>query len=404
MNFRGAGRNLWASWTEVWMRRHILAWASLFVMCSATASAAPFEGTELLVGHGVKANSRSKVFSVGMTVGFAPLNVLLSSQKQSLIDMGIDSACGGDPACKEAATVHADEAMDALGQIGDSTWDAVTAAAGDSALLAQQLKMAGLGDSEVASVVTFVEQMPPSSRKDAVEISKTLAQQKGSLFLVEPNMEINLDFLSVRALVPLALMMFEDENDWSVGNLTFDVELGMTWDGAIASTGISGGLLVYLPSGSRGTDALALSDLFQAPKYAHQFLGLAPYFAAGIDGTLASLQLHGQLVNEIPVRDAKGLDTMQYLKWGTGVTLLQQYSPVAIIGEINGLVPISNADLYDAIFAVVGLQLNLVVARLAAAVQLPLVTPDTEKSSQLEGVDLGEMAKYTVITRLMFSF
>lgn len=389
------------------MLRQLVLGISLALLSVTSATAAPFEGTELLVGHGVKANSNSKIFSAGVTVSFAPLNVLLSSKRGELIDYGIQEACSGsaDPAaCEAAAKTHSDQAMDALGKVNESQWDTVSNAATDSAALSAALASAGLDAQQTSEVVAFVEQVPAANRKSAVDISKTLAKQEGSLFLVEPNFELNFDLISARASVPLAMMKFEDSSDWSLGNITLDVELGGTWGGAIASMGLSGGLMAYLPTGSTSTDALALSDFFQAPKYAHQYLGLVPYLAAGLDGTFASLQLYGQLVNELPVRDTEGLSTMQYLKWGTGVTLLQQYSPIAIIGEINGLVPVNNADLYDAVFAVIGVQLNVIYVKAAVAVQLPIVSPTDEQTSSIEGVDVGEMAKYSIVSRLMFSF
>ncbi|GEM_PF-2120614 len=366
-----------------------------------------FKNTELLVGHGVKANSGSKMFSFGLTVSFAPLNVLLSSQKDTIINEGIADACKGaaNPAqCQADAKASADAAMDALGSVPDSQWDEVSAAAGDMSKLSNTLVEAGLSQEQAGSVTGYVGKIPEGSRTNAVELSRQLASQEGSLFLVEPHMELNFQYVSMRTMLPLAALMFEDETDWVFGNLTLDLEFGSTWGGGVASTGLSGGLMAYLPTGSTKTAALAVTDLFQAPKYGYQYLTLAPYLAAGVDGTLASLQVHGAVVNSIPVRDTTGLETMTYLRWGTGVTLLQQYSPVAIIGEINGLTPLSNADVYDAIFAVAGLQLNLFIMRAAVAVQLPLVTPDSHAMSGIAGVDMGEMAKYSIIGRLMFSF
>lgn len=377
------------------------------VLISADVFAGPFEGTELLVGRGVKASGDAKLLSFGLNVQFAPLNVLLSSQRDTLIDLGVGEACANAPdpaACEAAAKEHSDAAMDALGKVSDDDWARVEAAASNSSALQAELVAAGLPAEEVGSVVTYVEQVPADKRADAVAVSRTLAQQEATMVMVEPSVEVNFSLLSVRAQVPLAMMQFENSTDWHLGNITTDIQFGHTWGGDVASAGVSYGLALYLPTGSEDADALALSDLFQAPKYSHSYFTWAPFVTVGMDSAVASFHVGGELVSQHAVRGDPETTSIQYMKYGLGATILHQYSPVSIILELNGLVPINNADAYDALFGVAGLQLKLFWLRAAAAVQLPILQPETEAAHDVAGVDVGELAAYSLIFRLMFTF
>ena len=105
----------------------------------------------------------------------------------------------------------------------------------------------------------------------------------------------------------------------------------------------------------------------------------------------------------IPVRDAKGLDAVLFGKYGFGVTILPKFV-VSVIGELNGLFPIKNADAYKALFVSGGLQFKLWVMKLSLAAQFPIVEPDSEDLGAIGGVDVGTLAKFNILGRLLFSF
>jgi len=105
----------------------------------------------------------------------------------------------------------------------------------------------------------------------------------------------------------------------------------------------------------------------------------------------------------IPVRDAKGMDTVLFGKYGFGITILPNFF-VSIIGELNGLFPMMNADPYNALFASGGLQFKVWVMKLSVAAQFPIVEPDAEDLGAIGGVDVGTLAKFNILGRLLFSF
>ena len=148
---------------------------------------------------------------------------------------------------------------------------------------------------------------------------------------------------------------------------------------------------------------MGFTNLFFGPKFFHSYLTPAPYVVAGLDLPLVTLQAGADLVPMIPVRDAAGRDTVLFGKYGVGVTILPSFL-ISAIGELNGLVPIMNADAYNALFVSGGLQLKLLFFKASAAVQVPLIEPSKKDLGTIGGVDVGTLAGFNLIGRLMFSF
>ena len=231
-----------------WMNKWCILFFVGLLLSPVNISAEPFEGTELLIGRSIKQPGGAKTFSAGLDVQFAPLNVLLSSQKANIMDAGIASACAqsGNAQCEAEAQKYSEQAMDELSNLSEEDWAKLEAASSD----AEMTRVLGDAGVDTASVEPFLDQFPESQRKDALKISKLLASKEATTLMLEPHIEFNFDFISIGAKLPLALVMFEDSNEFNLGNATLDLQFGHVFGIGAAHMGISYGASVYFPSGS----------------------------------------------------------------------------------------------------------------------------------------------------------
>ena len=385
------------------MRRLVLALA-LFVWPSL-GLAEPFGGSELMVGRGVKPPKADRTFTAGLNVAVSPLNAVLSSQKQALVDQAVATACKGDKTCEANVRANAEVAMDTLASIPDSKWDQVQAAAADpsSAAFQQALKDAGVTDPKQQKAITdYASKVPAQDRVAAVSLSRKLASENATNLLMEPFAEVNLRWVQLRASAPFTLAIRSSGTDAYMGNCSLEARSGGQWDFGVVSLALAGGLALYVPTSSQGSQAAALTDLFQSPKYLYGYLTLAPYLAAGLELPLVTLQAHLELDSAHRVRGNASNTSMQYLRYGTGLVLAPRFF-VSLIAELNGLVPARNADLFNALFFTGGLQFKLWIMKLSVAAQVP-VYHKKEELGTLGGVDLGELSAYSVLARLAFIF
>jgi len=374
-----------------------------FALVAGAAQAEPFAGTDLFKGRSVKPSTGAQTFAIGLTMQFAPMNMLLSSQKDTIIDTGIESACKGDAACESVAHENADAALDVVGELNDDDWAKIEAAAMDSAALQAELQAAGVPAEGVEAVATYVDKIPTDKRKDALALSRQLAAQEATSIAVEPNLDLNFELVSFSLRFPMAVFDTPDETSWNLGNINLDTRFGHLFGTDLASFGVSYGLAAYLPTGSADGNSMGLADLFFAPKYFHEYLSLAPYVAMGFDVPAISLQWHGELVSQFGVRGDPEQGHVMYGKYGAGLVLFAG-TPLSIIGEVNGLAPIKDADPYNAIFGLGGVQLNLFWLKIAAAIQAPLSQPEKKDMGTIGGMDAGELSSYSIITRAALIF
>jgi len=379
------------------------------VLFSGTVLADPFEGSDLLVGRSVKQPTGAKRFALGVNVQFAPMNLVLSSQKDKFIDGTVAAACGSNAECQANAEANVDGAMMVINTIPEDKWNDLTDTASDDAKLSQGLDdlvaQGVINESDKGAVMGYTTALPEGEREAILGLTRELAKQEASSLLVEPNMEINFKYLSLNVRVPLAVMMFEEETKWHMGNLALDTKFGHIWGTNAAAFGLGYGASIYIPSGTSEAGGMATADLWYGPKFMHGYMAVDPYLAMGFDSLVVSLQMHAELVNQFYVIGDPGAlpGSMIYAKFGGGLVFMPNW-PVSIIGELNGMAPLKDADPYSALFAIGGLQLKLLWLKASAAVQFPLIAPKQEDLGSIGGVSLGELAAYSVIGRLAFSF
>jgi hypothetical protein len=380
------------------------------------SSSKAFGGSELLVGRFVKQPTGAKKFAVGLNIQFAPMNMVLGSQKDVFIDGTVAAACGDDAACEAAAEENMDAALGAIAEVPEDDWNAlVNGVSSDQGLeqaLAQAVASGAMTESDADSVQSFAGELPKDEAKAVLGATRLLAKQDATSVLVEPNMELNFSFMSVSLRIPMAMVIFEDETKWNFGNVTLDTKFGGSWGSSAAAFGIGAGLSLYLPTGTEEASSMALADLWFGPKFMHGYLTAAPYFAMGFDSYVISLQAHGELVSQhyvlgeqLEVTDSDQLPTnVLYGKYGAGVVVMPNW-PLSLIAEINGLYPINDeASPYNAIFGIAGVQTKLLWLKAAVAGQFPIVAPEPEDLGAIGGVSLGELASYSIIARASFVF
>ena len=369
---------------------------------AATAHAKKFKGSELLIGHSVKPPKGAKRFSAGIDFQFAPFSVLLASQKDAILEQAVSSACSGldDPSlCVD----NTGDAMEVLAEVDGEDWDLINSNLTDTAVLQGNLDTAGVTGADSDAVVQYVERVPEADRRNAVGLARELTSHKATTLLMEPRAEVNLRHIYIGASLPMAIYIFDNSSKFASGNLGIDLRYGLFWKLSKIGLALSFGLDTWLPAEMSDADAMALGNLLYGPKFYHRFMTTAPYIVAGLDATFMTVQLSTEIVPMFPVRDAKGWDSVVYGRYGLGLTFFPKYI-FSLIGELNGLYPIANADLYTSLFASGGFQVRIWRFKGSVAAQFPLVGPSKSELGEMGGVDLGTLADFMLLTRLSFTF
>jgi hypothetical protein len=372
------------------------------------AESKPFKGSGLFYGRSVKPPVASRRFSVGFDMAVAPMDIAYRIAGDKVRDEAIAQVCAEstDPGCEAEAALYVDAAMDALAGIPDSQWDAIEAAAGgDTTDLDRALAEAGVPAADRQAVLEYVSEVPgtPDERRAAVRVARGVATNRGVNLLMEPWLEYNSKWIAIGVGIPFTLRIQDGDTTAHMANVNLDLRSGGVWGDSVAF-GLTGGVAVYLPTGTPSVDPSARADLFRAPKYMHQYLSLAPYLVLGLDlAQWWELQAHLELVTQHAVRGSPAIGSAQYLKYGVGTVLLPRLF-INIIAEINGVYPIRNADGMNAVFLGGGLQFRFWIMKLAIAAQGPVHQGGSRDALRVGGVPLDSLSRYSVLGRLAFSF
>ncbi len=363
-----------------------------------------FGGADLLVGRTMKQPTGDRVFTVGLDFGVAPLDVGLSAGRDQLVSDAVNSACNG-VADQATCKANADTALKSLGTVSDADWAKIKAAAGgDPATMVPLLEAAGVSPADANQIAKLVSQTSPAQRQQVVDLVHRT--QSGANILFDPYIDVNLKWVDLKAEIPFTLAILNGSPKASMANVGLDVKSGYAWEWGPIGVGISGGVSMYFPTGMEGASAAQTADLFSSPKFAYGYLTVAPYLVTGVDFTWVTLQASLELDSMHGVRGDPAFTSIQYLRYGAGIVILPRLTQkwtLSIIGELNGLVPLHNADPYNALFGVAGIQARLWLIKLAVAIQMPILSHQ-ESLGQLAGIDVGTMAGYYVLGRVAFVF
>ncbi len=376
----------------------------MVVLCGV-ARAEPFAGSDLFIGRSLKPAAGAKTFTAGLRASGAPLDLAIGSTRQRLIDEAVAKACGADQTCQTQTR----QAVDKLSSLNDDQWARIEQAAGDQAALSKELDAlvasGHLPASDKQQVENFVSKNAATveERRQTIALARKVAETRANILLT-PYAEVNLDLLRVTAELPLVLTLYEHRTDLGLGNFNADARFGHHFDFAVATLGLSYGLHLYLPTGGEASDPAAYAFLFHAPRYLKSYLSFAPYVVAGVDLPFVTVQTYGELVSMHKVRGHAKVSNLQFFQYGVGLTILPDLF-VSVIGELNGLVPLHNADDFRALFGLGGLQFRFLIVKAGVAVQAPIYSkPSGSTLPAIQGIPVGRLAKLSVMAHVGFEF
>jgi len=371
-----------------------------------TALADPFEGSELLVGRNVKQPKGAKKFAIGLNFQFAPVNMILGKLGDAAVDLVAEQVCAGQgDECRQGL----DTAVSVMNTMTDEQWDDVkkVLSGETSGETLEGLKNKGVIDQgQYDAAATYndkLEQLPADDVGKALDLTRAALTTKGTTYLFEPNLEINLKVLSLNLKLPLGMVSSDEDKRWYFGNIALDAKIGHAWGKDMAAFGLAGGLSIYAPTASKSASRMTAADLWFGPKFMHGYLTLAPFVSLGFHNKWISIQGHAELISQHQVYGDAGESWVAYMKYGGGLVLVPTW-PISIIGEINGLTPFKNADAYNALFALAGLQLRIKFIKAALALQMPIVHGGESSLSGITGGEMSELARISLICRAAFIF
>lgn len=357
----------------------------IFMVSSSYAD--PFSNNDLFVGKSVKLTGGS--ISAGVEFQIAPVKALLKSQINNIIDEG----CKGAPdpnLCKS----QVDTILDSSKYVPDSVIDD---ARNNPELLKQELlKSEYLSDQQKAEVQKIDFTNSEVSKSVSMLADTILDKEKAVTFAFEPFCELNLDLLAVAARLPLAGFYIGGDTEFAMGNLMLDAKFGHIWDLSLGSVGLSYGASFYFPTGSSRANSLALSNIFLAPKYYHEYLTIVPFLVAGLDLQFVIIQAEAEFFNMIGVRGSPLSDYPAFLKYGGGLSI-GLIPTLMIVGEINGLTNIKDASPMSAVYLTGGLKFNFAVVKVGVAVQVPLAQKGRDAYASFGGLDFGSPSNINFI-------
>lgn len=375
------------------------------LLVSAPSLAAPFEGSALLVGHSMKQTVSDRTVEIGLNLEFAPLNVVLASQRDQALKTAVSKVCSKspDPTCKQSSQAYVNQALDALARMSDGDFLDVQSVAADPVALDQALREAGITDASTrASVLKLANSLPAGERDETLGLARELGNSDAVNLLFEPYVMLNFRPVALTLSIPFTLAVLRSSTSFSLGNVNIDAKGGTVWDLGGVWVGVTGGLGLYLPTGTRDVSASALANFLLAPKYTPQYLSFAPYAVVGLDFGFVQWQGSLELMSQHGVRNDPAENAIQYLRYGTGIVFLPTFV-VSVIAELNGLAPIYHADIYKALFFAGGLRLQAGPVKASAAVQLPVYRKYTTLGT-FGGVDFGELSGFSVLGRVAVGF
>jgi hypothetical protein len=364
-----------------------------------------FKGSRLFVGPSMKQKTSKARYEVGVAGGVSPLDMALMSNRGSLIDSGLSEACqtAGSPDCAAQAEVNANRAIKVIEGVSQSDWSRVSRAASNLPGLEQELRSRGVSDSDIDSIVSFLEKIPEDQRTSALGLARRIGESQNAALRIEPFTILNFPAIEARIGIPLALDVVGSGSNSDLGNVNVDLKGGWSFPVNLVNFGVSLGVSTFLPT-STGSDRMAsISDLFQVPKYATGYLTFSPYVIGGMDSKWVSLQVHGQVHLETKVREVPGVASAQVFQYGAGLVVAPRF-PLSVLAEVAGLEGLNNAESFKSLYVVGGLQARIGAFQFGAAVQYPLMDRAQSDLGNLAGIDVGRLSRLAVMARTGAAF
>lgn len=358
----------------------------------AVAGPRPFRDVDLFSGHSLRQSSKDRKIAAGINLHFAPVPFVAAKA----LDAVADKAAAQYPDAKNliavlkvanAARVH----ELAVAQNIDGT----------KAQLQNDLKSAGV--TPTADQQKAIDNINASNIGQVADIAQVAATPSNALaFGIEPWFEYNFGKYDLTAYVPLAAFYSsKDGSSLEMGNINLDFRAGSR-KGYTAAVGWTGGVSLYLPTGTEKANLLALSNALVLPKYLHEYISIQPYGIVGGQLSVLTLMLRGEVTGMFAVRDNPLYSTVIYGNWG--VSSVIRAVIMDFVAEIDGLIDFHNAPGMQDIFATAGARFHAGPVRFGAAVRVPITTNPSSIYAQSFGTAFGNVAKVNVLLQGFMTF
>ncbi len=376
-----------------WRRAVLLGFSfALGLLPSLAQASRPFDDTDLFSGHALRQSSKDRKIAFGINAHAAPIPFVAAKALDKATEQASAKLPGASDmigVLKNADPQHAKDLADAGNISGLQQYLKDAAAAHHVTLSAAQLKaINGINARNVSSVA---------------DIAQVAGQPSNAFaFGLEPWAEYNFGTYDLTAYVPLAGFRSDDGTTMQLGNINLDFRAGSRRGMGIARYAWTGGLSLYLPTGSKDANVLALSNILVLPKYLHEYLTVQPYAIGGFELGILSLMGRLEYTHMQAVRDNPFYSSVDYLNWGASGVL--HLVILDFVGEIDGLTQVHNAPAMRDILGTVGLRIHVGPVRMGVGARMPLTQTQSSLYAQSLGSTFANVAKVNVLLQGILSF
>lgn len=323
-----------------------------------------------------------RTFGVGLVFGIAPVK----AAEKALVNEFEKAYPAESKAVMEAAKFVKVEDLQGLNAAGlKQKLSAVPQLTADQKAAIQNLP---ISDSDTAMTAQLVRIM-----QDPV---RTIT------YTIEPFAEFRFKWIDLVLSVPLAGFGGNGENKFALGNIGIDLKSGISWGKGIRG-GLSYGLTTWLPTGTDGSNALGMANLYWSPKYLHEYLTTTLYLAAGIDLMYVLLQANVAYNGMFGVRDSPVDSSIHFIQFGAGLSITA-IPYIILSAELSGMKNFKDNAAFDLLFITAGLRFSSTYVDVGLAAQFPLTKKDPSAYGAVSNLQFGSPSDFNILLTAAFGF
>ena len=336
----------------------------------------------LIGGRGVKPSAEAHRFRVGIHSRVAPVRAVTKSQLNSYKEQYPEM----------------DEVLELSQQVD---LQAIEAASGEE-IRAAFLSIDGLSESERAAVEDFDFESQREAVSTLIEVVSD--PEEAVTFTLEPYLNFNTDLFGATLYFPLAGFSHGGDATFEMGNFALDTRFAHYAAAPGLIVAFSYGNVLSTPTGTSRADALALSNLFDSPRYRHAYLTTEPFVALGFDARFLLIQLDAGFTFMNRVRTEDSPSSIQYFRYGGALSLVP-FDVVAFTVELTGGKGIESAQGFDLLQLTGAIRFRVVdTIEPVLGVQAPLALPGQESYGGTGDLAFGSPADINAFAGISFAF
>lgn len=368
----------------------VLALAGVSVVSGAAWAERPFQNVDLFSGHSLRQSSKDRKVAAGVNLHMAPVPFLA----RKALDTVSDKVTGQYPGAKSLIEVLKSTDAAKVNELARSG-----AVDETKARILSDLKTAGV--TPTAEQSKAIDSINSGNIGSVAEIAEVVATPSSALaFGLEPWFEYNFGTYDLTAYVPMAVFS-GDNGSVEFGNINVDFRAGSR-AGYTAAIGWTGGVSLYLPTGTEKANLIALSNVLVLPKYLHEYASIQPYGIFGTQISILALMARLEYTHMEAVRGNPFYSHVGYLNWGASAVV--RAVVVDVVAELDGLVNLYNAPGMADILATAGLRFHLGPVRLGMAARMPITSNPSSIYAQSFGTSFSTISKINVMMQGFMTF